>query len=456
MKKIVYTLLLCAAVGTTFAQTGKDCITAASICGAATVPAPTSGIGSVTDAVPQPCSATTTETGTGWNNTTWVTFVVTTAGTLQMNFDANPNADIDFALWRAPSGTSLATACSSLSTYNVDANRRCDYDADATASGFGAVCTTASTWIGDPGCDALGAMTVAVGERIIAVVSDYSTFDNLGFTPTLAGTHARACAAPCNNCGVSATCTSSSIYATLAAAQAATTGGCNADEVRPGLVAGTQVQQFCSSFTTPATLTTDKIVFDASVTRTPGTAGNFSFTSETLQAVSCGATVPVAATVSGYAMWYVQPSTTYEYCMTWTGNGTVTQMQNPCFRPAYMACSISGVTVAAVSACNNNGTPANASDDYFTADVTVNYTNRPNTGNLVLSNAIGTTGTVALPGTLAVTGSYTFTGVQFPANGTAISTIASFSADGACSSTSTSVGNVASCACAANAGTWAP
>lgn len=82
------------------------------------------------------------------------------------------------------------------------------------------------------------------------------------------------------------------------------------------------------------------------------------------------------------------------------------------------------VTVANVSACNNNGTPANASDDYFTADVTVNYTNRPNTGNLVLSNAIGTTGTVALPGTLAVTGRYTFTGVH-SANGTAISTIAS-------------------------------
>lgn len=138
MKKIVYTLLLCAVVGTTFAQTGKDCITAARSVALLLFLHQLLQIRFITDAVPNSavCGGPATESATGWNNTTWVTFLVTTGGTLQMNFDANPNADIDFALWRVPAGTSLSTVLRYLPI--IQTNRRCDYDASSTASGFGA------------------------------------------------------------------------------------------------------------------------------------------------------------------------------------------------------------------------------------------------------------------------------------------------------------------------------
>ena len=362
MKKIAHLILWCTLTTTTlFGQSGKDCVSAAAICGSAAIPSPTAGIGSVTDAVPNPCSSTQTESGTTWNNTTWVTFVVTTAGTLQMNFDANPNADIDFVLWRAPTGTSLSTACGALSTYNTNTNRRCDFNTDATASGFGSTTCGASA-----GCDPLGAMTVAVGERIVAVISDFNTFDGFTFTATSGGTSARACPANCNST-TSATCTASSIYATLAAANAGT-NGCNPDEVRPALVAGTQAQQFCNTITTPASLTNSTIAMAGTVERIPATAGNISFTSETFY-TSANVVIPPAFTSAGYPYWTVAPSTSYKYCWTFTGNGTVTQMQSPCFRPFYAACAMTTVTVANKSACNGNAT-AIATDDYYTADIT--------------------------------------------------------------------------------------
>jgi hypothetical protein len=433
------------ATATLFAQSGKDCVTAASICGSATVPAPTEGIGLVTDAVPNACS-NGTESGTSWNNTTWVTFVVTTAGTLTMNFDANPDADIDFALWKAPAGTTLATACASLASYNTRTaagNHRCDYNSSSTASGFGSpTCPT-----GNAGCDAAGAMTVAVGDRIVAVVSDFSTFNNLGFTPTLAGTSARACPAPCNSTAA-ATCTVSSIYATVATALAGI-DGCNVDEVRSGLVAGTQVQQFCNTFTTPASLTNSTIGMEGTVARIPGTAGNISFTSETFY-TNAGVVIPSTFTSGGYPYWTIAPSTTYKYCWTFTGNGTVTQMQSPCFRPFYAACNMSAVTVANKSACNGNSTVL-STDDYYTADVTVTYTGVPGTGTLGLSGSqIHTAVTAVAVGSVGAT-SYTFTGVRIKANGSASTITAAFSADALCTATSASQAAVASCSCAASA-----
>ena len=45
-------------------------------------------------------------------------------------------------------------------------------------------------------------------------------------------------------------------------------------------------------------------------------------------------------------------------------------------------CSISSASFSNVSACNNNATLPNAADDYYTADITVNFTNPPCTGTL--------------------------------------------------------------------------
>ena len=157
------------------AQLGKDCISSANICGGAAIPAPTAGIGSVTDAVPNLCAGTQTESGLAWNNTTWVTLVATTAGTIEMNFDANPDADIDMVAWNV-GNVDLATGCGALPASGT--NIRCDYSADSGASGFGATTCGTSSGCTDSsangGTD--GALTVAVGDRIIAMVSDYDIF----------------------------------------------------------------------------------------------------------------------------------------------------------------------------------------------------------------------------------------------------------------------------------------
>lgn len=101
------------------------------------------------------------------------------------------------------------------------------------------------------------------------------------------------------------------------------------------------------------------------------------------------------------------------------------------------ACSISSIMLSNVSGCNNNGTPLVSGDDYFTADVVVSYTGAPATDSLVLTGSaprravfVGSIGT----------SSYTFTGVQFAANGLPISLTAFFKADGACTLTNLSAG----------------
>lgn len=120
-----------------------------------------------------------------------------------------------------------------------------------------------------------------------------------------------------------------------------------------------------------------------------------------------------------------------------------------------LTCSITSVAVSGVSACNDNGTPAISTDDYFTANVTVTFTNAPATGTLNLGGD-ALTGGAAL--SQPVAGSpITFTGVRFAADGLPKSVSATFSDDAACTSSQT-VGSVASCStpvgCSANNGAW--
>ncbi len=87
-------------------------------------------------------------------------------------------------------------------------------------------------------------------------------------------------------------------------------------------------------------------------------------------------------------------------------------------------CSVNGITVSNISSCNNNGTPANAADDTFTANVTVTFANPPATGTLNLSGS--GSGSVAV-GSLGA-GTYTFNNVTMSANGLPLQFTASFSA----------------------------
>ncbi len=108
-------------------------------------------------------------------------------------------------------------------------------------------------------------------------------------------------------------------------------------------------------------------------------------------------------------------------------------------------CSISSVTVGSISACNDNGTPLNASDDYFTASVIVNYTSKPATGTLNISGDV-ILGTTGLGVGLIGASSQVFSGLQFASDGTAISVTATFSDDPACTRTNLDAGTApASC-----------
>ncbi|MBU2920192.1 DUF11 domain-containing protein, partial [Winogradskyella psychrotolerans] len=77
------------------------------------------------------------------------------------------------------------------------------------------------------------------------------------------------------------------------------------------------------------------------------------------------------------------------------------------------------------SACSDNGTPLITTDDTFTADITVFFYDPPATGNLELTGDA----TRTVPVASLTAPSYTFTGVELPANGTNLSFTATFSAD---------------------------
>lgn len=115
-------------------------------------------------------------------------------------------------------------------------------------------------------------------------------------------------------------------------------------------------------------------------------------------------------------------------------------------------CQINSITWSNVTSCNDNGTPG-AGDDFFTADIIVNYFNAPNAGFLNLSGSA--TESVAV-GSIGIT-SHTFISVQIPANGQAIVITANFSENTGCSLTESSFGTAPNqCSCLADAGDLLP
>jgi|GEM_PF-7019398 len=58
------------------------------------------------------------------------------------------------------------------------------------------------------------------------------------------------------------------------------------------------------------------------------------------------------------------------------------------YHASRQACTITSISTANLSACHDNGTPKNPADDFFTADLTITFTNRPTRGRLSLSGAI--------------------------------------------------------------------
>lgn len=133
---------------------------------------------------------------------------------------------------------------------------------------------------------------------------------------------------------------------------------------------------------------------------------------------------------------YFDPSSTAFINGKANGIGDMEMIGDPIVNP----CDITAVDVTvAGGACNDNGTPDIDTDDYYTASVTVTFSDKPATGNLVLSGvALHSSNTVTTVATTATTSatSHTFTGVRLKANGVANNITATFSVDPACTMTS--------------------
>ena len=111
------------------------------------------------------------------------------------------------------------------------------------------------------------------------------------------------------------------------------------------------------------------------------------------------------------------------------------------------ACDISNVTVGNIAACNNNSTSTTLTDDYYTADVTVTFTNKPTSGTLQLSGAGIHSGTYATAVSGIGTTSYIFTGVKIKADGSIQTITAQFSAQTGCNYIKTGIPAVTQCSC---------
>ncbi|NNK39547.1 MAG: hypothetical protein HKP45_02710, partial [Winogradskyella sp.] len=96
-------------------------------------------------------------------------------------------------------------------------------------------------------------------------------------------------------------------------------------------------------------------------------------------------------------------------------------------------CTISALTISNVSACNDNGTPSDTTDDFFTADFEVTFAATPPSGNLELSSDVD--GVLDTVDASTISSPYTFVAVQFPADGATRDMTAEFTADTSCTIT---------------------
>jgi GEVED domain/SprB repeat/SdrD B-like domain len=118
------------------------------------------------------------------------------------------------------------------------------------------------------------------------------------------------------------------------------------------------------------------------------------------------------------------------------------------------SCTITAITFANQSTCNDNSTASNSTDDYFTANITVTFNGPPATGTLDLTgDVLAGGGAISVPVATAGSGpTYTFTGVRLRADGTASAVTATFSADVTCTFGVTNGPNVAFCSVPADYG----
>ncbi|AEE52990.1 T9SS type A sorting domain-containing protein [Haliscomenobacter hydrossis] len=110
-------------------------------------------------------------------------------------------------------------------------------------------------------------------------------------------------------------------------------------------------------------------------------------------------------------------------------------------------CNISNLSFGNVGNCSDNGTGTDLSDDYFTADITVTYSEPVGSGTLDLTGdvLVGGGDLSVVVGSLNSATSHTFTGVRLKADGTASAVTATFSANVSCTASVSNGPSVAPC-----------
>jgi hypothetical protein len=218
--------------------------------------------------------------------------------------------------------------------------------------------------------------------------------------------------------------------------------------VPPSVTINQAVAQADPTSTSPINFT---VVFNEAVTGFTNTDITLSGTAGATTAVITGAgpTYNVAVsgmTSSGTVIASIAAGVANSVA-TGAGNTASTSTDNQVTYDA--TCNISSAIFSNTGPCNDNGTPADPSDDFFTADVTVTFSNAPATGTLEFEP-----GNDAIPGggalsvsVVGLTSPYTFTGVRFKADGTVTVVEIEFSAETTCVRTASGP-TVASCSAA--------
>lgn len=209
----------------------------------------------------------------------------------------------------------------------------------------------------------------------------------------------------------------------------------------------------CNNNGTSANTADDTFTADVTVTYSnPAATGTLNLSGDGTAAIAVGSIAATSHTFAGVVMSAdggvisLTASFSGDSVCTFT-NASAGTAPNPCsFAPP--VCSVNSIAVSNISACNDNGTPANVTDDTYTANVTVTFTNPPPSGTLVLSG----NATAAVPVGSLGAGTYTFTGVTMSANGLPINISAFFSANPTCVLTNSNAGS-APASCSPNAPT---
>lgn len=116
---------------------------------------------------------------------------------------------------------------------------------------------------------------------------------------------------------------------------------------------------------------------------------------------------------------------------------------------ALLSCSIVAVYADIGTTCNDNGTPTDATDDYYVATITVTYNNPPATGNLVLSGSAIAASTPTANLTQAVGALATpavFNNIRIKAGITNQTITATFSDETTCTFSNTTISSSPACA----------